>query len=141
MYALQWEMRIDMGKTCKYFLNFFPSQLMSGDARKPNIKSQNPRTQYTEFWIKNMLFYYENWRIFHFFIFPLEKMSYLHYFTTFIKFPMKFSIFWYQMCLHNKKINFDKNIQKLEKLEKSLDFTVTIAVFQNSVYWVQGVGD
>ena len=45
------------------------------------------------------------------------------------------------MCLHNKKINFDKNIQKLEKLEKSFYFTVKIAVFQNSVYWVHLVGD
>ena len=33
------------------------------------------------------------------------------------------------MCLHNKKINFGKNIQKLEKLEKSFYFTVKIAVF------------
>ena len=45
------------------------------------------------------------------------------------------------MCLHNKKINFDKNIQKLEKLEKSFYFTVKIAVFQNSVYWVYLAGD
>ena len=45
------------------------------------------------------------------------------------------------MCLHNKKINFDKNIQKLEKLEKSFYFTVKIAVFQNSVYWVRGFWD
>ena len=45
------------------------------------------------------------------------------------------------MCLHNKKINFDKNIQKLEKLEKSFYFTVKIAVFQNSVYWVHLAGD
>ena len=45
------------------------------------------------------------------------------------------------MCLHNKKINFDKNIQKLEKLEKSFYFTVKIAVFQNSAYWVHLFGD
>ena len=79
--------------------------------------------------------------MFIFLIFPLVKMSYLHYFTTFIKFPMKFSIFCYQMCLHDKKIKFDQKIQKMENLEKFFFFTVKIAVFQNSVYWVHLAGD
>ena len=52
MHALQSEMEIDIGKTCRYFLNYFPSQLISGDARKPNFRSPNPRTLYTKF-LKN----------------------------------------------------------------------------------------
>ena len=69
-------------RKCRYFLNYFPCQLMSGDAWKPKMKSQTRCTQYTQFWIKNMLFYYKNWRIFHFFDISISKnvlFSLFHY--------------------------------------------------------------
>ena len=72
-YALQWEMRINMGKTCRYFLNYFPSKLMSGDARKPNISSLIPRTLYTKFWRKKCCFTVKIEGFFNYLTFPLIK--------------------------------------------------------------------